>query len=83
MSYFIYVLRCSDNSLYCGITNNLEKRLQDHNKGLSKSAKYTRAKRPVKLVYSEKYDTKSAALKREYEIKQMPKDKKEALIAQP
>jgi putative endonuclease len=77
---FVYLLRCSDNSLYCGITNNLAKRLKEHNSGKSKAAKYTKPRRPVRLVYSEKQPTKNAALKREIEIKKLKKVKKEALI---
>ncbi|KKP34464.1 MAG: Endo/excinuclease amino domain protein [Candidatus Roizmanbacteria bacterium GW2011_GWA2_32_13] len=77
--YFIYILRCSDNSLYCGQTNNLKRRIQEHNSDDSKS-KYTRARRPIKLVYFEKYKTVNEALKRECEIKKLTKEKKENLI---
>ena len=77
--YFIYILRCSDNSLYCGQTNNLKRRIQEHNSDDSKS-KYTRARRLVKLVYFEKYKTINEVLKREFEIKKMTKAKKEILI---
>ena len=79
MMYFIYILRCSDNSLYCGQTNNLKRRIQEHNSDDSKS-KYTRARRLVKLVYFEKYKTINEVLKREFEIKKMTKAKKEILI---
>mgnify|MGYP001573178232 FL=1 len=79
MMYFIYLLRCCDNSLYCGQTNDLKRRIQEHNNDDSKS-KYTRARRPVKLVYFEKYKTINEALKRELEIKKMAKAKKEILI---
>jgi len=78
MPYYFYILRCSDNSLYCGQTNNLQKRIKEHNNDDSKS-KYTRVRRPVKLVYFEKYKTINKALKRESEIKKMTKAKKEAL----
>ena len=77
--YFIYLLRCSDNSLYCGQTKNLKRRIKEHNSNDSKS-KYTRARRPVKLVYFEKYKTINKALKREFEIKKTTKGKKEELI---
>ena len=77
--YFIYLLRCSDNSLYCGQTKNLKRRIKEHNSNDSKS-KYTRARRPVKLVYFEKYKTINKALKREFEIKKRTKGKKEELI---
>lgn len=78
--YYLYLLRCSDNSLYCGQTKDLQKRIQEHNFDNIKSAKYTKGKRPVKLVYFEKYKTINEALKREFEIKKMTKSKKEILI---
>lgn len=81
--HYIYILRCSDNSLYCGQTNNLERRINEHNFNKIKSAKYLRAKRPVRLVYFEKHESLSMALKREHEIKKMTKAKKEALIKKP
>jgi predicted GIY-YIG superfamily endonuclease len=77
---FVYLLRCSDNSLYCGITNNLVKRLEEHNSGKSKAAKYTKPRLPVRLVYSEKQPTKNAALKRELQIKNLTKPEKEKLV---
>jgi putative endonuclease len=78
--YYLYLLRCSDNSLYCGQTNDLQRRVQEHNSDKFKSAKYTKGRRPVKLVYFEKYRNLSKALKREFEIKKITKTKKEALI---
>jgi len=78
--YYFYILRCSDNSLYSGITINLEKRLEEHNSGERRGAKYTRARGPVTLVYSEQLSSKSDALKREAEVKKWSKDKKENLI---
>jgi len=69
-----YLVRCSDNSLYCGISNDLKSRLLDHNSG--KGAKYTRSRRPVKLVGVSSELTKSEALKLEYKIKQLPADRK-------
>ncbi len=77
--FYIYLLRCSDNSLYCGQTKNLIKRIKEHNSNNSKT-KYTRVRRPVKLVYLEKYKTVSEVLKREFEIKKMVKEKKEILL---
>lgn len=77
--YYIYILRCSDNSLYCGQTKDLKRRIEEHNSDDSKS-KYTRSKRPAKLVYFEKHKTISEVLKREFEIKSMTKTKKESLI---
>ena len=66
---YTYIVRCKDDTLYCGWTNNLEKRITSHNQGTG--AKYTRNRRPVELVYYETFDTKEAAMRREYEIKQM------------
>ena len=65
-SHFVYIVRCSDNSLYTGYTNNIEVRINKHNAG--KGAKYTKTRRPVVLVYQEMYETKSEALRREYEL---------------
>ena len=78
MNHYVYILECSDTSLYTGYTNHLEKRINVHNSG--KGAKYTRGRLPVKLVYSEIYSTKSQALKREYEIKQLSRNEKNKLI---
>ena len=75
---YTYILRCSDNSLYTGWTNDLEKRVEMHNAG--KGAKYTKARLPVELVYYETFETKEDAMRREYAIKQMKKKEKEALI---
>ena len=72
-----YLLQCADNTLYCGITNDLDKRLAAHNAG--EGAKYTRSRLPVKLAYTEICANKSAALKREYEIKRMSRKQKLAL----
>lgn len=80
MPYFFYILRCSDNSLYCGQTNNLQKRIKEHNFDKNKSAKYLRGKKPVKLVYFEEYQTLQEAMQREWQIKKWPKVKKETLI---
>jgi putative endonuclease len=74
------MLRCSDNSLYSGQTNNLERRLLEHNSGKVRSAKYTKAHRPVKLVYFEKFSTLQEAMKREREIKKWTKAEKEELV---
>lgn len=75
---YTYIVKCSDETLYTGWTNNLEKRLEAHNSG--KGAKYTKTRRPVKLVYFEEYDTKQEAMKRECAIKQLSRQKKLALI---
>ncbi|HEX5624048.1 MAG TPA: GIY-YIG nuclease family protein [Sulfuricurvum sp.] len=77
--YWVYMLRCCDGTLYTGITIDLERRLHEHNTS-NKGAKYTKAKRPVTLVYHESCETKSTALKREIVLKKMTKLQKEALI---
>ncbi|MCX5860190.1 MAG: GIY-YIG nuclease family protein [Proteobacteria bacterium] len=78
MSWFFYILKCKDDSLYSGITNNLLNRLIIHNRG--KGAKYTRSRRPVYLVYWEEYSDKSKASKREFEVKSWQREKKIRLI---
>ena len=75
---YTYIVRCKDNSLYCGWTNNLEKRIESHNAGTG--AKYTKSRRPVELVYYETFDTKEEAMSREYAIKQLTKQQKMKLI---
>jgi putative endonuclease len=78
--WFIYILRCADNSLYTGITLDVGKRLNQHN-GLDKNgAKYTKARRPVQLVYQEMSHSRSDASKREHAIKSLKKSEKESLI---
>lgn len=79
MNYFVYIVKCKDKTLYTGYTNNLIKRIKDHNES-KKAAKYTRGRRPVKLVYSEVYKSLSDALKREIEIKNLSREKKINLI---
>jgi putative endonuclease len=76
--WFFYIVRCRDDSLYSGITNDIDHRLKEHNRGVG--AKYTFGRRPVKLVYSEKYNNASEARKRESQIKGWSKIKKERLI---
>ena len=75
---YTYILRCSDDTLYCGWTNDLQKRLASHNAG--KGAKYTRSRTPVTLVYYETFETKQEAMKREYAIKQLTRKEKEDLL---
>jgi len=77
MTWVCYLLRCADDTLYCGITNDLEKRIAAHNEGIA--AKYTRGRTPVKLIYTEPCADKSAALKREMQIKKLSRLKKWAL----
>lgn len=75
---YTYIVKCSDGSYYTGWTNNLQKRIADHNTG--KGAKYTKSRLPVILVYCEEFQTKEEAMKREYAIKQMTRAQKEKLI---
>lgn len=76
--YYVYILSCGDGSLYTGITTDPERRLKEHQSG--KGAKYTRSHLPVTLVYREKQPDKSSALRRELEIKALPREKKQKLI---
>ena len=76
---YTYMVQCADGSLYTGWTNCLQKRVKAHNEKCS-GAKYTKAKRPVVLVYFEGYETKSQAMRREYEIKQLTRSQKLALL---
>ncbi|WP_443734135.1 GIY-YIG nuclease family protein [[Ruminococcus] lactaris] len=75
---YTYILKCRDGSLYTGWTNDLEQRVAAHNTG--KGAKYTKARRPVELVYFEEFETKEQAMKREYAIKQMARKDKLELV---
>ena len=77
--WLVYLLRCSDGSLYCGITNDLPKRLNAH--GAGKASKYTRSRLPVTSAYSESQKSKSAALKREAAIKRLRRAEKDKLVA--
>jgi putative endonuclease len=80
MNYYVYIVECSDKTLYTGWTNNIEKRIQEHNSGKD-GAKYTRARRPVKLAYVESFSSLSGALKREVRIKRLSRAEKLLLIA--
>ena len=75
---YTYIVKCKDGSLYTGWTNNLEKRIRDHNEG--KGAKYTKSRRPVMLAYYEEFQTKEEAIRREYAIKKMRRKEKEKLL---
>ena len=79
MAYFIYIVRCSDETLYTGIATDLARRITEHNTS-DKGAKYTRNRRPVELVYSEESEDRSSASKREYEIKKLTRSEKMELI---
>ena len=76
--HYVYILKCSDGTYYTGYTTDPEKRTQTHNSG--KGAKYTRARIPVELIYTEEYDDKIEAQRREYAIKQLTRAEKEALM---
>ena len=76
----VYIVRCSDESLYTGITKCIERRIDEHNGRDLPGARYTRARQPVTLVYKEDLKTRSDAAKREYEIKRLSREEKEALI---
>ncbi len=76
----VYIIRCGDNSLYTGISNDVAKRFAVHQSGSATAAKYTRHRHPLKLVFSEEIGTKSEASRMEYRIKQLPKGTKESLV---
>lgn len=76
--HYVYVLRCSDDSYYTGYTTDVERRLTEHDAG--DGAKYTRGRTPVELVHVETYDSQSAAMQREHEIKQLRRREKERLV---
>ena len=79
--WFVYIVRCADNTLYTGVAVDVARRVAQHNGAGKAGARYTRSRRPVKLVYSEKAANRSAACKREYRIKQLSRRDKLALIA--
>jgi putative endonuclease len=78
--YFVYILQCTDNTYYTGITTDIVRRLKEHDGKLKGGAKYTRVRQPVKLVYSEEHKNRSTASKREHELKQFSKDEKRILV---
>ena len=79
ISYTVYILQCSDKTLYTGCKNNIVKRVREHNAGKA-GAKYTRARRPVRLVYSEVFRTLARGRRREAEIKRMKREEKVKLV---
>jgi len=79
--WYLYILQCSDNTYYTGITKNLDKRIQEHNTS-TLGAKYTKGRRPVKLVYTKKYHNQSLALKAEHQTKKLSKKAKKHLTQQ-
>ena len=79
--WFVYIVRCADDSLYTGITKDVDRRIQEHNEGNKLAAKYTRARLPVVLVHQEVCESRSAATKREIEIKLLSRKDKDILLA--
>ena len=77
--HYVYVLKCADGSLYTGYTTDVERRVAEHNAG--EGAKYTRGRTPVEPVHVERFESKSAAMSREYAIKQLSRREKERLVA--
>jgi putative endonuclease len=80
-TWYIYIVQCSDNSLYTGVTTDLTRRLHEHNHS-AQAAKYTRQRRPVQLVYAEPADSRSSACKREHALKQLSVVQKRKLLGQ-
>ncbi|MBW9256851.1 MAG: GIY-YIG nuclease family protein [Candidatus Thiodiazotropha sp. (ex. Lucinisca nassula)] len=78
--WYVYILRCTDDTLYTGITNDINRRVAEHNRGVG--AKYTRGRTPVKLVFTETLPDRSAALRRELAIKRMKTAEKQLMIKQ-
>lgn len=79
--YYLYIARCADGSLYTGITRDLAKRIHEHNHDNRRGSTYTRGRRPVELVYHETCLSRSEASSKEYKVKKMTRDEKEALIS--
>jgi len=78
--HYVYIVKCADGTYYTGYTNDLKRRIKQHNAG--EGAKYTKGRRPVELVHSEQFETKSEAMKREYKIKQLKRQRKTEIINQ-
>ncbi|MGM0603789.1 MAG: GIY-YIG nuclease family protein [Bacillota bacterium] len=76
--HFVYIIECRDGTFYTGYTTDVERRLEEHNSG--EGAKYTRGRYPVELRYTEAFASRSSAQKKEYEIKQLPRNEKQELI---
>jgi len=79
--WFVYMLKCCDGSFYTGVTIDIQRRLEEHNTS-KQGARYTRARRPVELIYQEVLGSRSSATKREYQIKQLSRDEKLRLVKQ-
>ena len=81
MSHHVYILECADGTYYTGYTTDVERRVAEHNAGTA--AKYTRGRTPVEVIHTETYDSQSAAMQREYAIKQLRRPAKEELVETP
>lgn len=81
MTWFVYIVRCADNTLYTGVTTDIARRLREHNGETGNGAWYTKLRRPVVLVYAKTTETRSNAMKRERAIKRLSKERKEHLIS--
>jgi len=79
-NWYVYILHCADNTLYTGITTDVERRLDEHNNNNKLAAKYTKVRRPVKLVYQEECSSRSSSSKREAQIKKLSRKDKEKLF---
>lgn len=82
MAWFLYVVECSDGTLYAGITTEIERRLQEHNTS-AKGARYTRARRPVRLLQEAEFESRSQASKAEYYFKRLTRTRKEEWVTEP
>ena len=80
-NWFVYIVRCADNSLYTGITKNIVRRIDEHNNSNRRASAYTRARRPVVLVHQESFQTRSQATKREYQIRLLSRKEKDGLTS--
>jgi len=80
MTWKVYILQCADDTLYTGITTDIERRLEEHNSDNKKGARYTRVRRPVNLVYQEDCDNRALASTREYQLKKLSRAKKLKLV---
>ena len=78
--HFVYIVECADGTYYTGYTTDVKRRLNEHNYSIKRAAKYTRSRRPVRLIYTEQLESVSAALRREHRIKKMSRSQKIALV---
>ncbi len=80
-NWFVYIVKCADNSLYTGVTKNIVRRIDEHNNNNRRASAYTRARRPVVLVHQESFQTRSQATKREYQIRLLSRKEKDGLMS--